>query len=475
MAYVHDKQPPNGQNPSQVVVVMVPLPAQGHLNQLLHLSRLISAYKIPVHFIGSATHNRQAKLRVHGWNPNSTTNNYIHFHDFAIPTPPPPPPNPSSPIITKFPSHLVSTFEAAGHLREPVATLLRQLSSDARRVIVIYDALMVPVVQDVGSIQNAESYTFQTVSAFVALLNSWEAMGKPLEEELKTLIPQDVPSFEGCVPFEILGFLIPRFEMIQKLNSSNIYNTSRVIEGTYIELLDKILQNKKNWAIGPFNPVLEKKASNGKHFCLEWLDRQQPNSVIYASFGTTTAFTDQEIEELAIGLEQSGQKFIWVVRDADKGDVFDEEQVRKVELPKGYEERVKSRGIVVRDWAPQLEILSHSSTGGFLSHCGWNSCMESITMGVPIGAWPMHSDQPRNTVLLTKLLKVGIVVRDWKLRDEVATADVVANGVKKLMASEEGEEIRKRAAKLGGSVRQSMDDGGASRLELDSFVAHLSR
>ena len=98
-------------------------------------------------------------------------------------------------------------------------------------------------------------------------------------------------------------------------------------------------------------------------------------------------------------MEKSKQKFIWVVRDADKGDVFDEDGVRTAELPKGFEERVKGTGLVVRDWAPQLEILSHSSTGGFMSHCGWNSCMESMTMGVPIVAWPMHSDQPRNRVL----------------------------------------------------------------------------
>ena len=83
--------------------------------------------------------------------------------------------------------------------------------------------------------------------------------------------------------------------------------------------------------------------SNYLHFCLEWLDQQAENSVVYVSFGTTTAFTDEQIRELALGLEQSGQKFIWVLRDADKGDVFDGEGVRRPELPQGYEERVKER------------------------------------------------------------------------------------------------------------------------------------
>ncbi|KAL5546342.1 hypothetical protein UlMin_006029 [Ulmus minor] len=464
------------QTTSQVVVVMVPLPAQGHINQLLHLSRLIAAYNIPVHFVGAASQNRQAKQRVHGWNPNSIQN--VHFHDFSIPPFLSPPPNPSSP--NNFPSHLQPSFHATCHLREPVAALLLKLSSESKRVIVIHDSLTASVAQDVSFMPNIESFTFHSVSAFAIFLFYWDGMGKvPLETiEAKTnsIVLEEVPSLDGCLTSEMLDFIASQYQF-QRCNSGNLYNTSRVMERPSMDLLARILPNKKHWAIGPFNPVtlLENKASNGRHFCLEWLDKQEPNSVIFVSFGTTTAFTDEQIEELAFGLEISEQKFIWVVRDADKGDVFDEEEVRKVKLPKGYQERVESRGVVVRDWAPQLEILSHSSTGGFLSHCGWNSCMESITMGVPIGAWPMHSDQPRNTVLVAKLLRVGIVVREWERRNEIAKAAVVSDGAKRLMASEEGAEMRKRAAELGGAVRRSMASGGVSRAELDSFVAHLTR
>ncbi|XWS43114.1 hypothetical protein CRYUN_Cryun16bG0074300 [Craigia yunnanensis] len=183
---------------------------------------------------------------------------------------------------------------------------------------------------------------------------------------------------------------------------------------------------------------------------------------------------DEQIKELAIGLRRSNQKFIWVLRDADKGDVFDGE-VRTLELPKGYEDSVKDMGLVVRDWAPQLEILAHPRTGGFVSHCGWNSCMESFTMGVPIGAWPMHSDQPRNAVLITKLLKVGIDVKDWAHRDELVTASIVEDAVKRLMASKEGDDIRKRAAALGGAIQQSVGEGEVSRKEWDSFITHITR
>ncbi|KAK2992842.1 hypothetical protein RJ640_019324 [Escallonia rubra] len=186
------------------------------------------------------------------------------------------------------------------------------------------------------------------------------------------------------------------------------------------------------------------------------------------------AITDEQIKELAVGLEKSGQKVIWVLRDADKGDVFQGE-VRRAELPKGYEERIEGKGMVFRDWAPQMEILGHPSTGGFMSHCGWNSCMESITMGVPIAAWPMHSDQPRNTVLIAKVLKIGLVMRDWTRRNETVMSSTVEDVVRRLMASEEGDEIRKRAVELGGAVRRSVDEGGITRMELDSFLSHISR
>nr|XP_016493742.1 PREDICTED: zeatin O-xylosyltransferase-like [Nicotiana tabacum] len=264
-------------------------------------------------------------------------------------------------------------------------------------------------------------------------------------------------------------------------DTGNIYNTSRVIEGKFMNLLEKepIKRNKMHWGIGPFNPVMTSSSSNNssigqRHKCLTWLDKQSPKSVIFISFGTTTSLTDEQIKELCIGLERSETKLIWALRDADKGDIFSGE-VRKMELPNGYEERIKNKGIIVRDWAPQLEILGHFSIGGFMSHCGWNSRMESLSMGVPIIAWPMHSDQPRNSILISKFLKVGILVNNWERRNEVVTSNTVERAVKTLVLSNEGNEIRKRAADLGVAIRKSVVEGGVTSKELESFIGHITR
>ncbi|KAJ8534235.1 hypothetical protein K7X08_007559 [Anisodus acutangulus] len=459
----------------EVVVVIVPFPAQGHLNQLLHLSSLISSFNIPVHYVSTKTHTRQAKIRAHGLlNPNS--NNIINFHEFSTPSFQAPPPNPNANI--KFPSHLQPSFESSYHLRNPVASLLRSLSSTARRVVVVHDSLMAYVVQDFTSSPNTESYNFHSVSAFTIFLFLWESMGKPFPIEAEIL--ENLPSLEGCFTSDFMDFMDAQ-RKYSKSDSGIIYNTNRVIEGKFMNLLEKepMKRNKRQWAIGPFNPVMTSNnlAIGQGHKCLSWLDKQSPKSVIFISFGTTTSLKDEQIKELCIGLEKSGIKFIWALRDADKGDIFSGE-VRKIELPKGYEEKIiiKNKGIIVRDWAPQLEILGHLSIGAFMSHCGWNSCMESLSMGVPIIAWPMHSDQPRNSILITKFLKVGIIVNNWERRNEVVKSISIERAVVTLMLNNiEGNEIRQRAAESGAAIRRSVVQGGETRKEFESFIAHITR
>ncbi|GMP86725.1 hypothetical protein CsSME_00039398 [Camellia sinensis var. sinensis] len=110
-----------------------------------------------------------------------------------------------------------------------------------------------------------------------------------------------------------------------------------------------------------------------------------------------------------------------------------------------------------------------------MSHCGWNSCLEGITMGVPIAAWPMHSDQPKNAVLVTDILKVGVVVKQRAAHQEVVASSTIAKAAKRLITSTEGEEMRKRAEELGGATQQAVEEGGVSRMELDSFIAHITR
>ncbi|XP_021724170.1 zeatin O-glucosyltransferase-like [Chenopodium quinoa] len=462
---------------SKVAVVIVPLPAQGHLNQLLHLSHLIAAYGIPVHYAGSASHNRQVKVRCNGWESESLTK--IQFHDFELPPYDSPPPNVD---LISFPHHLLPLFKASMHLRQPVSVLLQQLSGKFNRVIVIHDLVMAYVVQDVKLIPNGETYSFNPVSAFYNFLYSWISIPdkeKPFQLDSKD-IPEGIPpEDDGFSTQDMTEFFLNQMKFLG-FESGWIFNTSRIIEGRYVQLLERLPTTKSQrnyFALGPFNPVkIKSESMKNRHQCLNWLDKQGKDSVIYVSFGSTISLTDDQITELANGLERCGEKFIWVLRRADPNDIFTEaDKVKKPQLHADYEERVKDRGIIVRDWAPQLEILAHPSVGGFMSHCGWNSCMESISMGVPVVAWPMHSDQPKNAFLVSNVLKIGVMVREWEHRGEIVKSITIENAVKTLMASQEGKEIKMRAANIGEAVRGSVAEGGASNLERDAFISHISR
>ncbi|XP_038982744.1 putative cis-zeatin O-glucosyltransferase [Phoenix dactylifera] len=461
----------------EVAVVMVPFAAQGHLNQLLHLSLLLSARGLAVHYAAPPSQIRQAKSRLQGWQPAAL--HAIHFHDLPIPPFSTPPPDPNA--ATKFPNHLIPLWESTLQLRSPLISLFHSLSAVSRRLVVVYDPLLSFAAQEAATLPNAEVYGFHCVPAFFHLSYKSSVQDEPAQPKPKHLEAILCQSFDDCFTNEFLEFVTTHRVLPDSIAADGgLMNTCRPIEGELVDLLaeDPFYRGKKKlFAIGPLNPVTTPKGDGGRrHACLEWLDKQPPASVVYVSFGTTSTMLDEQINELAIGFQRSGQRFIWVLRDADIGDIYAEcEESRERKLPPDYERKVEGVGMVVRGWAPQLEILAHPATGGFMSHCGWNSCMESLSMGVPVMAWPMHSDQPSNAVLVTEFLKVGVVAREWARRKEILPAGEIEESIKRVMVSQEGQEIRRRAKALGNAVREAASEGGSSRAELDSFIAHVSR
>ncbi|PON53928.1 UDP-glucuronosyl/UDP-glucosyltransferase [Parasponia andersonii] len=458
---------------SSVVVVMVPYVAQSHMNLLLQFSNVVSSYDIPVHYVGSALNNSHVKSRASDPLQDLAK---IHFHDFQIPISPDISPSNTTTSSSKTTNSelQVRRTEATKHLREPVAALLRSLSQTARRLVVVYDSFMASVVQDVVSLRNAEAYSFLSISVIAGLAFTSEA----LEQNDNSIVPtKDLPSMEVCFPSAVVGNFVASQLRLSHFKAGELNNSCRAIEGSFIDQISSISSKMKRWAVGPLHQMTTYKEliKDQDKWLFEWLDQQEPNNVLYISFGTIFTLSDEDINEIALGLEQSGVKFIWVLRGhADKVNSLSNEG-RGPQLPDGFEERMRGMGLVVREWVPQVKILEHPSTGGFMSHCGWNSCMESISMGVPLAAWPLQVDQPLNALLITEVLKVGVAVREWWQRDELVTSSMISRAVRKLMASEGGEEMRKRVAEIGEKVKRSAAEGGDCRLEWDSFIAHITR
>uniref|UniRef100_A0A0D3F281 Glycosyltransferase n=1 Tax=Oryza barthii TaxID=65489 RepID=A0A0D3F281_9ORYZ len=202
-----------------------------------------------------------------------------------------------------------------------------------------------------------------------------------------------------------------------------------------------------------------------------WLDGMDTDSVIYVNFGSLARKVPKYLFEVGHGLEDSGKPFIWVVK-------VSEVATREVqEWLSALEARVAGRGLVVRGWAPQLAILSHRAVGGFVTHCGWNSMLESIAHGVPVVTWPHFSDQFLNERLAVDVLGVGVPVGVTTpvllFGDEAmaVTRGDVARAVAALMdGGEEAGERRRKAKEYGEKARRAMEKGGSSYESLTQLI-----
>ncbi|KAG2574000.1 hypothetical protein PVAP13_7KG290100 [Panicum virgatum] len=412
-------------------VVAVPFPAQGHLNQLLHLSLQLAARGLPVHYAAPAEHVRQARARVHGWGDDALRR--VQFHELAISEYASPPPDPAA--GSPFPSHLIPLWEAfTASAPAPVAALLREASASHRRVVVLYDLINGFVAEEAARLPNGEGYALHC-SAVSSIIGRVEDGGRLLRERGLEYLPIDPYLTE-----EFMEYLHKRTRMEQSM--------------------------VKLFAIGPLNPLLdagapEQSSRSRRHGCLRWLDEQPPASVLYVSFGSMSSLRGEQIEELAAALSGSKQRFIWVLRDADRGNVFaDDGESRHARLLAEFTKQIDGRGLVITGWAPQLDILAHPATAAFVSHCGWNSTMESMSHGKPILAWPMHSDQPWDAELK---------------HAEVIPAATIQQVMERMLASDEGRAVRQRATDVGEAVRASVAAGGSSQKDFEDFFAHVTR
>lgn len=199
---------------------------------------------------------------------------------------------------------------------------------------------------------------------------------------------------------------------------------------------------------------------------MQWLDSKDTASTLYVAFGTESKFPKDDIQELALGLEASEHNFLWVIRP---GSVLGESSLSDI-LPDGFQERTNQRGQVV-SWVPQPSVLAHRAIAGFLSHCGWNSTMESMWLGVPIIAWPQRVDQGINKKMIEEHWKVGIALeKDEEGRVKRAA---VERAVRALLQGKEGLRARKIAEEMKEVMLNATQRGGSSRMNLEMFIHDL--
>ncbi|KAK1611758.1 hypothetical protein QYE76_035431 [Lolium multiflorum] len=229
--------------------------------------------------------------------------------------------------------------------------------------------------------------------------------------------------------------------------------------------------------VGPF--VRSGAAEAGDSACLEWLDRQPTGSVVYVSFGSGGSLSVEQTAELAAGLEASGYRFLWVVRMPSMDGQEDEGEHGRGNplawLPEGFLERTRDKGLAVAAWAPQVRVLSHPATAAFVSHCGWNSTLESVSCGVPMVSWPLYAEQRMNAVVLEgsvgMALPVGPRARDGDGDVVVVSRGEIADALRELMEGPvKGRAVRRQAGDMQQAAAHAWAPEGSSRRALEEVA-----
>ncbi|EFJ19193.1 hypothetical protein SELMODRAFT_111636, partial [Selaginella moellendorffii] len=251
-------------------------------------------------------------------------------------------------------------------------------------------------------------------------------------------------------------------------------NTFHELEPEVVDAMKKLF-NDKFLPIGPLFPVLDDHGDlksvlsflKEDRECLDWLDTQEPDSVLYVAFGSIAKLSQEEFEELALGLEASKVPFLLTVRPLQFVDEADTTVlVKNSDFYKNFVERTKGRGLVV-SWAPQREVLAHRAVAGFVSHCGWNSVLESVSSGVPIICWPRIYEQGLNRKIMAERCRIGVEVSDGRSSDAFVKREEIAEAIARIF----NEKARKaRAREFRDAARKAAASGGGSRNNLMLFT-----
>ncbi|CAL5394758.1 unnamed protein product [Camellia sinensis] len=281
---------------------------------------------------------------------------------------------------------------------------------------------------------------------------------------------EDMPSF-----IYVHGSYPAYFEMVLK-QFSNVEKADYVLVNTFYKLEDKI-KPKLLWCnvytLYPTIPslYLDKRVENDNDYglnlfqldpsiCLKWLSHKPKKSVVYMSFGCMANLGEEQMEELAWGLKRTNCYFLWVVRASEEAT-----------LPKKFVEETSNKGLLV-GWSPQLEVLASETIGCYFSHCGWNSTIKALSLGVPMLVMPQCTDQTTNAKFVQDVWKVGIKV---KVNEKgIVGREEVEDCIREVMEGDGGEEIKKNAIKWRDLAKEAISEGGTSDKDIDELVSKLT-
>ncbi|KAK1379134.1 Glycosyltransferase [Heracleum sosnowskyi] len=422
-------------------ILMLPHLAHGHISPFLELAKQLTKRNFNVYLCSTPINLASIKNRVR-------ENDNIQLIEFHLPSSPCLPPHYHS--TNGLPSNLhpilTQTFEIS-------APIFINILKDINPNLVIYDVIPswpaeVALALDIPAIH------FSTHAASTCSLGL-HFYKKPGE---KFPFPHIFDSSTDLPPLSEDDLKLIRNFVLCFERSCNLVlvKSVREVEGKYIDLLSDLVE-KDIIPVGQLIHVPTETEDDNLKNIMEWLDKKEKSSVLFICFGSENYLSAEEAKEMANALETTKCNFIWAVRSPqgeEKGCL----------LPEGFVDRVRDIGLIL-EWAPQTKILGHSSTGAFLSHCGWSSVNESMKFGVPIIGIPMEGgDQPTNAKLA---VEIGVGLHIPRNSEGKFKSEAVGDVIRKVLVEESGEVLRKKATELSLRIK------GKGEADLDKAAEKL--
>ncbi|OIT26593.1 flavanone 7-o-glucoside 2''-o-beta-l-rhamnosyltransferase [Nicotiana attenuata] len=429
-----------------ISILMVPWLAHGHISPFLELAKKLTNRNFHIYMCSTPVNLSSIKKNV--TEKYSQSIKLVEIHLPSLPNLPP-----HYHTTNGLPHHLISTLKTAFEMSTPnFSKILQTLNPD----LVIYD-FNLPWAADCASSVNIPAVQFLTFSAAVVALgiHMYDKPGEMFPFPEIYLHEYEMLTIKKALEY-LPGNKFPFDEALRRSRDIILVKTCRDFEGKYMDYLSSLV-SKKVVPVGAL--VQESIDQDGHEEIMQWLDKKETSSTVFVSFGSEYFLSKEKIHAVAQGLELSKVNFILVIR-FPQGERISTQDA----LPEGFLERIGERGMILEGWAPQAKILQHSSIGGFVSHCGWNSLMESMKFGVPIIAMPMQVDQPMNARLV-EYIGIGMEA----MRDEKGNlqSEEIAKVIRKVVVDEMGKAVRKNARELSEKMNAKGDE------KIDGVVEEL--
>lgn len=464
-------------------LVFIPSPGAGHLpptvglaKLLLHREQRLSITIVIMNLPHEAKHTIE--------NPTGSTPR-LRFIDI---------PQDESAKDLISPKTFISAFieHQKGHVRNIVRHITE---SDSVRLVGFVVDMFCVAMTDVANQFGVPTYLYFTSSASsLGLMFYLQAKHDEEKHDVTELkdsnLEMSIPCYANPVPAKLLPSVLFNKEGGSKtfIDLARRYRESKgIIVNTFQELesrgVEYLLSSYADIPpVFPVGPILNLKNTMNDSKTTEimtWLNDQPESSVVFLCFGSMGSFGEEQVKEIAIAVEKSRVRFLWSLRrpPTDENTRYPNEYEHPEEvLPEGFFERTSGRGKVI-GWAPQTAVLSHPSVGGFVSHCGWNSTLESIWCGVPVAAWPLYAEQQFNAFQLVVERGIAAEIKiDYRSNmtpgggdgsEMIVTAEEIESGIRRLMNDEE---LRNKVKEMKDKSRFAVSEGGSSHVSIGRLI-----